>query len=473
MQKLLNFFRPLPDAPERMTDEEKIKKTYRNMRIKMFFGMYFGYALYYFTRKNLDFVKPALKENLGFDVIQLGIIGTTIYATYGVGKFISGVLADRCNIRSVMATGLFMSSLVNLVFPFLPNFQALLAKTGIVIPLVGLAAFAWGLNGVFQSMGFPPVAKGLVYWFSPSERATKWTLWSSSHTFGAFFVGVLISYLLKLDMWKMAFVIPAIMGMSYSLLMLFVLTDKPTTIGLPPIDEYRNDPMPVKKDKAGISQWEIIKKHVLTNPFLWALAVSYIFVYYVRFATLDWGTLFLVEDRGFTQTAAVSALKWMPFLGMPGGIVAGYLADKFFHGRCTQMNLIYLTILAGSCWGFYKLAGTDMFFWTSLFAAFIGFFVDGPQNLAGGVQTSRIVTQESVSAACGFTGMFGYFGAMLSSSGAAYISKHYGWRGVFISCIIACIIAGVLISTTWKKEAGGNAAPASEGNACEAEREAD
>ncbi|MGB2579490.1 sugar phosphate permease [Elusimicrobium simillimum] len=451
MQKLFSFFKPLPDT-ERLTDEKEIKRLYRNMRIKMFFYMYFGYALYYFTRKNLDFVKPALRDNFGFDVIQLGIIGTTIYATYGVGKFLSGVLADRCNVRSIMATGLLCSSLVNLAFPFLPNLQSWFANSGMTIPLVGFAAFFWGLNGVFQSMGFPPVAKGLVSWFSASERATKWTLWSSSHTFGAFFVGVLISYLLKLDMWKMAFVIPAIMGITYSLGVLLLLKDKPTNVGLPPIEEYKNDPMPIKNE-VGVSHWYILKKHIFTNPFLWALALSYVFVYYVRFATLDWGTMFLVDDRGFTQQAAVSALKWMPFLGMPGGIVAGYLADKFFQGRCTQMNLIYLTILAVSCWCFYKLAGPNAMIVTSLFAAFIGFFVDGPQNLAGGVQTSRIVTPQAVSAACGFTGMFGYFGAMLSSSGAAYISKLYGWRGVFISCIFACIIAGILIATTWKKEA--------------------
>lgn len=456
LSKFINWMKPLKDADQRLTDEKVIKRTYTMWRIKMFFGMYFGYALFYFTRKNLDFVKPALKDNFGFDVIQLGIIGTTIYATYGVGKFLSGVMADKCNIRSVMALGLFCSSLVNLAFPFLPDLQAWVAKTHMTIPLVAFAAFAWGLNGIFQSMGFPPVAKGLVYWFSPSERATKWTLWSSSHTFGAFFVGVLITYLLKFDLWKMAFIIPAIMGICYSIFLLFFLTDKPTTVGLPPIDEYKNDPMPIKKD-TGLTHWQVLKKHVFGNPFLWALALSYVFVYYVRFATLDWGTLFLVEDRGFAQDAAVSALKWMPFLGMPGGIVAGYLADKFFQGRCTQMNLIYLAILAASCWGFYKVAGTDAFFWTSLLAAFIGFFVDGPQNLAGGVQTSRIVTQESVSAACGFTGMFGYFGAMLSSSGAAFISKHYGWHGVFISCIIACFIAGILISITWKKEAAPDA----------------
>ena len=68
--KLINFMKPLPDA-ERLTDEKQIKRLYRNWRIKMFFGMYFGYALFYFTRKNLDYVKPALSENFGLSIIEL------------------------------------------------------------------------------------------------------------------------------------------------------------------------------------------------------------------------------------------------------------------------------------------------------------------------------------------------------------------------------------------------------------------
>ena len=375
-----------------------------------------------------------------------------IYLTYGIGKFVSGVVADKCNIRSVMAVGLFSSSIINILFAFLPQLKSM----GLPLSLTFMASFLWGLNGVAQSMGFPPVAKGLVYWFSPSERATKWTLWSSSHTFGAFFVAQLISLLAWMKFgWQMSFILPACLGIVYSIFMLCAMTDKPSTVGLPAIEVYRNDVMPVTKEKSDMSQWEIVRKYVLTNPFLWALAISYVFIYYVRFATLDWATTFLVQDRGFTQAMAASAASAMPFLGMPGGIVAGYLADRFFQGRCTQMNLIYLVILAASCWGFYKVASVDAFLMTAVFSAFIGFFVDGPQNLAGGVQASRVTVQESVSAACGFTGMFGYFGAMLSSKGAAYISTNYGWKGVYISCIFACIIAMICISTTWKKESAG------------------
>lgn len=448
---IANWFKPLPDV-QLITDEQEIKKLYTRWRIKMFFSMYFGYALYYFTRKNLDIIKPVLINNHIFTVEQLGTIGFIIYLTYGIGKFLSGTVADKCNIRSVMSVGLFTSSVINIIFAFLPQISGV-----IPVSITVLASFLWGLNGVAQSMGFPPVAKGLVYWFSPSERATKWTLWSSSHTFGAFFVAQLISLLLWLKCgWQMAFVVPAILGILYSVFMVCFMADTPASVGLPAIEVYRNDVMPVKQEKSDMSQWQIIKKYVLTNPFLWALAISYVFIYYVRFATLDWATTFLNQDRGFTEAMAASAASAMPFLGMPGGIVAGYLADKFFNGRCTQMNIIYLVILAASCWGFYKLSSPDAFWVTAIFAAFIGFFVDGPQNLAGGVQASRVTVQKAAAAACGFTGMFGYFGAMLSSKGAAYISTNYGWKGVYVSCIYACIIAMICIGSTWKKEAAEN-----------------
>ena len=77
LAKIANWFKPLPDA-QPLTDEQEIKKLYRSWRIKMFFSMYFGYALFYFTRKNLDIIKPVLIENNLFTIEQLGTIGLVI-----------------------------------------------------------------------------------------------------------------------------------------------------------------------------------------------------------------------------------------------------------------------------------------------------------------------------------------------------------------------------------------------------------
>ena len=67
LSKIVAWFKPLPDI-EPLTDEQQIKRLYKSWRIKMFFSMYFGYALFYFTRKNLDIIKPVLIENNLFNL---------------------------------------------------------------------------------------------------------------------------------------------------------------------------------------------------------------------------------------------------------------------------------------------------------------------------------------------------------------------------------------------------------------------
>ena len=438
LSKIVDWFKPFPDAP-RITDEQLVKKMYRSWRIRMFFGMYFGYIFFYFCRKNISFVAPALMDDGGLTAIQYGALGSTLYVTYGIGKFVSGMLADKCNIRRFMATGLLGSAIVSLFFPFLPSFY--------------LMAFFWGLNGVFQSAGFPPVAKGLVYWFAPKERATKWTLWSSSHTVGTAGVGVLAWACLKFGTWHMVFYVPGIIGLLFSLSMFKILGDKPAALGLPPIEEYMNDVLPVEKEK-GLGTWAVLKKYVFANPYLWFLAIAYIFVYFIRFATLDWSAKFMV-DRGISEATSAGLLTIMPLIGTLGGISAGWMADHFFKGRCTPINIIFLTLLIFSLWGAYVFTGHGSYWLTAVFLALVGFFVDGPQNLVGGVQTSRITVQESVSAACGFTGMFGYLGAFLSGIGGGWILQNWGWYGIYMTCGVCCVIAMFFVGLTWRKEAAG------------------
>jgi len=160
----------------------------------------------------------------------------------------------------------------------------------------------------------------------------------------------------------------------------------------------------------------------------------------------------MYDVRGIDKVRVAIMWSIMPLFGMPGGIVAGYLSDKLFNGRCTPINVIYLLLLAGSIFGFYQVAGMENFYLTCLFLGCIGFFVDGPQNLVGGVQVSRITPKQSVSAACGLSGLFGYIGAIISGVGLAFVTDRFGWAAMYGVCIASCFIAAILVSLTWKKE---------------------
>ena len=214
------------------TPEELIPKKFKYWRWRMFIGMYLGYTIFYFTRKNISPALPLISDKLDIDIIQLGILSSVFYIVYGVGKFISGMFADRANIRMFMAIGLFLASIIHLFIGFLDSLY--------------LIVFFWGLNGAFQSMGFPPIAKGLVHWFSPKERATKWTILSSSHTAGTFGVGLLVAGIINLYNkgivgWEAVFYIPGIIGCLTAIFLFITLRDRPVSLGLPEIEEFKKD----------------------------------------------------------------------------------------------------------------------------------------------------------------------------------------------------------------------------------------
>ncbi|MCF0174297.1 MAG: glycerol-3-phosphate transporter, partial [Bacteroidales bacterium] len=67
-----------PPKPSEPLAPEKIDKTYKSMRFKVFLGAFLGYAGYYLVRKNLSLAAP--------DMINEGILDTT-----KVGLAMSGV----------------------------------------------------------------------------------------------------------------------------------------------------------------------------------------------------------------------------------------------------------------------------------------------------------------------------------------------------------------------------------------------
>ena len=92
----LSFFKAAPPLPV-IKDEAVVASKYRYWRLRIFYSMYIGYALYYFTRKSYPVVIAFLITELGFSKAQLGIVGSTLYISSGVSKFFSGVLSDRSN----------------------------------------------------------------------------------------------------------------------------------------------------------------------------------------------------------------------------------------------------------------------------------------------------------------------------------------------------------------------------------------
>ena len=93
---LLSFFKE-PPAIEPIQDEEVVKKTYSHFRWRIFYSSFIAYVVFHICRKNIAVALPSMGEALHLSNTQLGLLGSSLYITYGVGKFINGILADKSN----------------------------------------------------------------------------------------------------------------------------------------------------------------------------------------------------------------------------------------------------------------------------------------------------------------------------------------------------------------------------------------
>lgn len=455
--KFIEFFKEPAAKPVTMSQDE-VKKTYSHYRWRIFYSSFIAYVVFHICRKNIAVALPSMGEALNLSNTELGILGSTLYVTYGIGKFINGVIADKANVRTFLPTALILSAICNICFAlsavFITPGHASFFGLPSATVLLWVMAFFWGANGWFQSCGFPPVAKSLSYWFSNSERGTKWSIWSTSHQIGVFAAVALSGFVIDKFGWMAAFYIPAIICVVTGFWLFDRLRDKPQSLGLPDVEKFREEPVACKEEdseeKDDRSYFQIFKEHILCNPIIWMLAIAYIFVYIIRFGTEDWLVKYLVEVKGNALTIASAKLSTLALVGSAGAIMAGVISDKLFKGNRTPINIIFLIMLILSLYLFAtNPTGKPIFeVLDYVYAAMIGVFTAGPQMLIGGLCAVESSSKKVASASIGFTGVFGYVGAALSASGTGFVVDKFGWNGAIgfwmISTVICVVICTIL-----------------------------
>lgn len=432
----LNFLKPAPHVKE-IEDKNIVKKEYRYWRFRIFYAMFTGYIFYYFTRKSFTFAMPALMVELGFDKADLGILGSMLYITYGISKFASGVMSDQSNPRFFMACGLIITGITNILFGF--------SSTLVMFALL------WGLNGWFQGWGWPPCARLLTHWYSQSERGTWWSVWSTSHNVGGFLIPIIAGYCATFLGWRYAMFIPGGLCIAMGLILMNRLRDTPQSLGLPPIEKWRNDypesSKKIDKQEKELTTREILFDYVLTNKWVWMLAFASFFVYIVRMAINDWSALYLIETKNYSIIKANACVSLFEVGGLFGMLVAGWLSDKLCSGKRGPMNVIFSAGMLISLLFFWLCPKMSVYL-DSVILFTIGFFLFGPQMLIG-LTAAELSHKKAAGTASGFAGWFAYFGAAAAGYPLGKVAQDLGWKGYFVILGACCVITVLLFLPMW------------------------
>ncbi len=432
--RILSIYKPPPPAPDQVAERE-VPTRFKKRRFQVLSITIIGYATFYLVRKNLSVAMPLMEKDLGISKTDLGAFLTLHGLLYGVSKFFNGFLADRANPAVFMTTGLLLAALANVFF----------GLSGAVITF----GLFWMINGWFQGMGFPPCARSITHWFSPSERATKFSIWNTSHSIGAAIAVIMGGYLAAVN-WRLCFFVPAAVAVVVAFTLVLRLPDTPRSVGLPPVEEYRGDAPTGSEDEKELDSRafrEFLARHVFGNPRMWLLALANFFVYTVRYSIFDWAPSFLQQERG----VSIVASGWMTGLyeisGIVGMLVGGVVTDRLFKGRAGRASLAYMAFCALFILLFWQVPSHNPLVYV-LFLCGIGFFIYGPQCLVG-VIAANLATKRAAATAIGLTGIFGYASTILSGVGMGAIVEHFGWHTGFAMLVASALVATLLFTALW------------------------
>jgi len=447
-----------PTVLTKQGDDPATDRKYAGWRRRIFYSIFLGYACFYFTRNSFTYAAPGLRQSLGFSLEQLGVITSVFPLAYGFSKLVAGVLADKFSTRMFMALGLAMTGVINIAFGMQTS---MLAFCGL-----------WALNGVFQGFGAPPCAKLLTTWYSKTERGTWWGFWNTSHNTGGFLIPLLAGYCVRVWGWQYGMFVPGSIAILMGLFLFNRLRDRPETVGLPSIEVFRDDypegASPADKEKAALadvaaegngaaaeaapppmSTKELLMKHVISNPYVWLLAVSYFFVYFVRQGISSWAHIYLLDFKGVANAQeAAFRVSGMEIGGLLGSLASGWTSDRIMRGRRIPVIIAWLLgVMASVAALWFVPVGWRYVNWLVVFC--IGFFIYGPQMLVG-LAGAEIVDRRAVSSTIGFLGWIAYMGASVAGYPLTKLVTSMGWGAYFVSLLGCAVTAVVLLLPMWR-----------------------
>lgn len=282
------------------------------------------YATHYLCRVNLAGAQKELAADRGLGKHQLGLLLSLLKICYGSGQFINGHLADRLSPRRLIALGLTVSGVLNLLFAHQSQFRWF--------------AVLWALNGYFQAFGWTSVVRLAANWFPPRLRETASGILGTSYVLGSGLSWLLAGRLTQTLGWRYAFWSPAWIAFAVVGLVLLLVRDHPREAAAP---TAAASPAPCAPEASSL-----LSRRRLA---LGCLAVAQTCLLFGYHGLLDWTPHYLAEVGHVGAAVAADRAFLLPLGGGLGCLVLALISrrhpGKLGPARTVVAPLLLLVVL--------------------------------------------------------------------------------------------------------------------------------
>ncbi len=386
---------------------------------KIFIITYITYAAYYLARLSLSVALPEIGRDLGYSKFELGIIGGAFSIVYALGQFINGQLADSFGPKRIISFGLAMSAIVSSLFGY--------SETFIVLVLL------WGINGYFQSTGWPSAVKIIRNWFGERRIGLVGGIFGSCFLVGNMISWIVLGYVVSIYGWRFAFIVPMPLLVSLAALFHVVVSDAP--------QEQRENGTNQLQKLAGSLRKIMFSRKIL------AVAGAYVLLQFVRSGFTLWAPSYVIENYGLSPDLAGYTVAVIPIGGIIGSITTGWLSERLnskgIVGRIKSMVLLtFCLILVLAAMHFMISYGI----YICLILLFLGgLTLYGPHTTMATIVPMDFEKEYGAAGVAGVIDGLGYLGLTLADPFIGWVVDTYSWNGAICFWLFSSIFSTLLL----------------------------
>ncbi|XP_049839872.1 glucose-6-phosphate exchanger SLC37A2 isoform X10 [Schistocerca gregaria] len=430
---------------------------------------YMSYMFYHMSRKPLSVVKNVFHQNCSgltpgadddtnvstwcdwapFDrddySTLFGTLDSAFLFAYSAGMFVSGIIAERVNLRYFLSLGMIFSG----VFCYLFG----LART-CNIHAMWYFILMQVLGGIVQTTGWPGVVTVVGNWFGEGNRGLIFGIWNS-HTSVGNILGSLVAAAFVEQDWGLSFIVPGAIIAGGGFLIFLFMVENPSHVGCPRPGEDEseeikrfppNETMPIAAvipNETPIGFWSALK-----IPGVVEYSLSLFFAKLVSYTFLYWLPLYISASTtlGATLSADVSTL--FDVGGIIGGIAAGVISDYTGMSAVTCAGMLVVAIPLMFVYDEYGSVSVEM---NIFLLIVVGILVNGPYSLITTAVSADLGTHESLKgssrALATVTAIIDGTGSIGAAVGPllAGVIYSYGWESVFYMLMASDVLALLLL----------------------------
>ncbi len=431
---MLSFLRPAPVATKKVPPE-KIARSYRWHQTGVIAALCIGYIGYYIIRLIFTTEQNDIMRQYGFTTAEVGLVLSCFGIGYGISKLFMGALSDKSNTIRYLATGLIVSAVLNIGLGATRNLYVMM-----VLMLV---------MSIAQGMGAAACQRTIQLWWGKKWRGTVYSIWSSAHNAGAFACVAVVQLASFLFTGSIAavFYTASVISFAIAAFVLWAGSERPAAVGLPSIAEYTEDEVKLDNgessaaDLTDLSLQQVFITYILKNPLVWAITLTSMALYLVRYGIMSWIPSYLVQSKGFSEAFAKWLVGIFELAAVPGVILLGAVSDLLKDRRALVCLGCVLGLVVCLTTYFFSSAKTVIVVDLLL----MGTLIYAPLTLVG-LMVNEVVPKFAVGSSTGFMGFFQYiFGETLATALIGVLVAKYGWIASNTVLYVAAGLAMLLL----------------------------